>query len=214
MLIKELIQEIRQIRLRHSHWFSYVQVENKPNGWHCAGVGNSAAVFRHDSYPDIAIKTFSDIRTHIALRESEVYRKLGDSSFYPKFYGSGENYLLLQYIPGPSVYECLLKGIFIQEQIVSDIEKAVSYARECGLNPRNLHAKNILIYNGRGYVIDVSDYMKTGRCYHFDILKYFYNKLYVRFCRPGMKIPFWILECIRRGYRLAVSFWRLFKKDI
>jgi len=86
--------------------------------------------------------------------------------------------------------------------------QAVSYARQCGLNPRNLHAKNILIHNGRGYVVDVSDYMKEGKCYHFDMLKYVYDKLYVVFYRPGMKMPFWLLESIRRGYRLTISFWR------
>ncbi|MDM8523491.1 hypothetical protein QUF80_08990 [Desulfococcaceae bacterium HSG8] len=211
MSIMELTEEIRLVRLRHSRRFSYVKVLNKPNGWYCAGVGNSAAVFRHDRYPDIAIKIFSDICTHIALRESEVYRKLGDSSFYPKLYGSGKNYLVLRYIPGQSAYECLLEGMFIQEQVVSDINEAVSYARQRGLNPRNLHAKNILVYNGRGYLVDVSDYMKNGRCYHFDILRYIYYKLYIRFSRPGMRIPFWLLESIRRGYRLTASFLKMLK---
>ena len=208
MPFMELNRKIRSVQIRHSHRFSYVRVLNKPDDWHCVGVGNSAAVFHCDTYPDIAIKVFSDRCSHIAQRESEVYGILGDSPFYPKLYGSGENYLLLRYIPGQRVYDCLLEGTFIQEGIVSDIDQAVSYARQCGLNPRNLHAKNILIHNGRGYVVDVSDYMKEGKCYHFDVLKYVYEKLYVAFYRPGMKMPFWLLESIRRGYRLTISFWR------
>jgi len=200
--LKELKKEIKFVRLRHSHRFSYVQVLKKPDGWRCAGVGNSAAVFQHGDYPDIAVKIFSDACEHIAREESEVYRKLGASFSYPKFYGSGENFLLMQYIPGRSVYDCLLKGIYIPEQIVHNIDEAVLYARRRGLNPRNIHAKNILIHNGRGYVVDVSEYMKAGKCYHWDILKYVYYNFYSHFYKPGMKFPFWMLEYIRRGYRV------------
>ncbi|MCP4346486.1 MAG: serine/threonine protein kinase [Desulfobacterales bacterium] len=202
MFFNKLKKEIESVQLRHSHGFSYVQVLKKPDVWQCMGLGNSAAVFRHDSYPDVAIKVFSDICTHIASQESEVYRRLGNSCFYPKFYGNGENFLLLQYIPGLSAYDCLLKGIYIPEQIVFNIDEAVSFARQQGLNPRNLHAKNILIHEERGYLVDVSEYMYTGNCYHWDVLKFLYYNFYSRFWKPGMKFPFWMLEFIRRGYRL------------
>lgn len=202
MTLKELKEKIKFVNLRHSHRFSYVEVLKKPDGWLCAGAGNSAAVFRHGDYPDIAVKVFSDTCQHIAREESEVYRKLGNFFSYPQFYGSGKNFLIMQYIPGLSIYECLLRGIYIPEQIVRDIDEAILYARRQGLNPRNIHAKNILVHNGRGYVVDVSEYMKAGKCYHWDILKYVYYMFYNQYFRPGMKIPFWVLEYIRRGYRV------------
>ncbi|MCP4111128.1 MAG: hypothetical protein GY749_37310 [Desulfobacteraceae bacterium] len=198
MLFNKLKKEIESVQLRHSHGFSYVQVLKKPDVWQCMGLGNSAAVFRHDSYPDIAIKVFSDIlrarnQRFIAGWEilvlPEILRKRGE-------------FLLLQYIPGLSAYDCLLKGIYIPEQIVFNIDEAVSFARQQGLNPRNLHAKNILIHEGRGCLVDVSEYMYTGNCHHWDVLKFLYYNFYSRFWKPGMKFPFWMLEFIRRGYRL------------
>ena len=200
--LKTLKKKIKFVKLRHSRRFSYVQVLKKPDGWECAGTGNSAAVFHNGDCPDVAVKVFSDACQHIACEESEVYRKLGDFFSYPRFYGSGENFLIMQYIPGISAYECLLKGRYIPERVVHDIDEAVLYARRKGLNPRNIHAKNILIHNGRGYVVDVSEYMKRGKCFHWDILRYVYHNLYRRYFKPGMKIPFWVLEYIRRGYRV------------
>lgn len=200
--LRELEKEIRTVRIRHSHRFSYVRVLRKSENWTCEGAGNSAAVFRHCDYPDVAIKIFSDSCKHIARQEAEVYRRLGESPFYPKFYGSGENFILMQYIPGISIHDCLLKGIWIPEQIVHDINDAVLNACQRGLNPRNLHAKNILIHNGRGYAVDVSEYMKKGKCYHWSLLRYGYYNIYRPFYRPGMKVPFWLLEYIRRIYRI------------
>ena len=44
--------------------------------------------------------------------------------------------------------------------MILDINKALEYAREQGLTPCDVHGKNVMMEKGRGYVVDVSDFLK------------------------------------------------------
>ena len=39
--------------------------------------------------------------------------------------------------------------------------RLLEYAREQGLTPCDVHRKNVMMEKGRGYVVDVSDFLKT-----------------------------------------------------
>ena len=58
-----------------------------------------------------------------------------------------------------TLFDCVLQGIHIPEQVINDVEDAREYVRNKGLNPRDIHLKNILLQNGRAKILDVSEYI-------------------------------------------------------
>lgn len=50
------------------------------------------------------------------------------------------------------------QGILITEQAIRDIDIALDYARSRGLHPHDVHAKNVMVNDGRGLIVDVSDF--------------------------------------------------------
>ena len=178
-----------------------VIVKSHPNNWRCVGVGNSAAVFQPKDSPQLTVKVYAPKYSQICTEEAEIYRILGKSAFFPRFYGKGKNFLLIEYRPGINVYDCLVLGIYIPEQVITDVEAGIAYALSRGLNPSDIHLKNILVHQGRGYLVDVSDYRKVGKCKRWDILKQAYYQNYLELYQPGLTVPSWILETIRKWYK-------------
>ncbi|WP_334314157.1 serine/threonine protein kinase [Aneurinibacillus sp. Ricciae_BoGa-3] len=129
---------------------------------HCIGIGTDAAVFRFDKVPSYAFKFYSTKALSKKEIEENVYTKLQGSLYFPKYFGSGTNYLVLSYEAGATLYDCLLQGVHIPKQVILDVENAREFVRNKGLNPRDIHLKNVLIQYGRGKVLDVSEYVKTG----------------------------------------------------
>ena len=60
------------------------------------------------------------------------------------------------------MYDAVQRGIKIPEQVIKDVNKALDYARSQGLNPYDVHGKNVMMKDGRGYVVDISDFYKEG----------------------------------------------------
>lgn len=78
------------------------------------------------------------------------------------------------------------------------MEEAREFIRQKGLNPRDIHLKNILLQNGRGKILDVSEYKKPGNDFRWEHLKKAYEDYYHLI--DGKPVPFWLLETIRRWY--------------
>ncbi|MBO8162300.1 MAG: serine/threonine protein kinase [Brevibacillus sp.] len=178
-----------------------VVVLHTPAPWELVGTGNFAGVFGHPDYPDVVVKLYAPGRPGIE-REREVYRKLGQSRYFPVCYQCGENYLVLKRMRGISLYDCVLYGIPIPPQVIEDVEEALAEARAKGLYPHDVHGKNVLMYQGRGYLIDVSDYYKQQLDTKWRDLRRAYYRIYLPFLKDrGWKVPRWLLEGVRKGYR-------------
>lgn len=199
--LRDIENMLGRVRVESKNPRDPVHVIKQPEEWRCVGVGCSAAAFQPRNYPDIVIKVFADKFTHIAHEEAEIYRQLGDSPFFPRFYGKGDNYLVIGFRRGQNVHDCLIQGICIPEQVIQDVEEAIRFARDRGLNPSDIHIKNILVDGGRGYLVDVSDYRRPGECKRWETLKEVYYDYYVKVYRPEMTIPSWLLETIRKWYK-------------
>lgn len=78
------------------------------------------------------------------------------------------------------------------------MEDAREYVRKKGLNPRDIHLKNILLQNGRAKIIDVSEYTLQGNDYRWEHLKKGYEQYYHLI--DGNSVPFWLVETIRKWY--------------
>lgn len=170
---------------------------------HCIGVGTDAAVFRYNYAPEFAYKVYADDRLSKIMIEQKVYQQLGDSAFFPNFYDVSDRFLVLSFEHGTTLYDCLLQGIEIPKQIIFDVEEARRYVREKGLNPRDIHLKNILLQKGRAKIIDVSEYSKPGNDFRWEHLKKGYEDYYHLI--KGKPLPFWLLETIRKWYNQSNS---------
>lgn len=178
-----------------------VTVKGNSDKFKCIGMGTDAAVFRHVYMPHYAFKVFSNDKLEKIEIENKVYSKLCNSKYFPVYYGRGVNFLVISYEEGITLYDCLLKGIHIPKQLIQDVDNARNYVLNRGLNPRDIHLRNILLHEGRAKLLDVSEYMKPGNDNRWEYLKEGYQKYYHLF--DGKALPRWIIEIVRKGYNQA-----------
>lgn len=164
----------------------------------CIGVGTDAAVFRSLSVPAYAFKLYAKDKVNKVKIEAKVYQLLGDSPFFSTCFASFDEFLVLSYEEGKTLFDCVLEGIHISEQIIKDVEDAREFVRSKGLNPRDIHLKNILNQNGRAKIIDVSEYIQPGNDFRWEHLKKGYEQYY--HVIDGISVPLWIVETIRKLY--------------
>jgi hypothetical protein len=189
------------LSIKSVHHKEPVVVEHVPQPWEVVGTGNYAAVLLHPEYPDRVVKVYAPGRQGL-WEEIEVYRRLGKHPSYSECYHSGESYLVLKRLHGVTLFNCLKKGIRIPIQAIEDIDKALDDARRRGLHPHDIHGKNVMLFEGRGIVVDISDFLKQDDCTMWDDLKKAYFKFYVPFMlRRPVPVPFFLVEMIRKGYR-------------
>ncbi|MBG9692481.1 serine/threonine protein kinase [Lysinibacillus sphaericus] len=172
-----------------------VTISGEANDLKCIGVGTDAAVFQSLSSPAYAFKIYAKDKVKV---EADVYRILQNSPFFPTCFASYDEFLVLSYEEGKTLFDCILLGIHIPEQVVNEVEDAREYVRNKGLNPRDIHLKNILLQNGRAKIIDVSEYTLKGNDFRWEHLKKGYEQYYHLI--DGNSVPFWLVETIRKWY--------------
>ncbi|MET0785941.1 MAG: protein kinase family protein [Paenisporosarcina sp.] len=164
------------------------------------GTGRSAFVFQINE-SNQAIKVFFPEFKHIAEEEAEIYRKLEGISYFPIIYASGENYLVMDFIEGRTLFRCINDGATIKETHIRDTDYALSLAAERGLNPSDIHLRNIIITtNDEVKLIDVARFNQTKNCSQWDDLKYVYHRFYSKRMFPK-KIPASILNVFAYFYK-------------
>lgn len=182
--------------------FDPIIVKNVSNTWKTIGSGNYAGVFLHQSNPKWVVKVYGR-KPEDLKKEVDVYKKLGKHESFSSLIDYGDNYLILKRIDGMNLFDSVVKGIRIPESVIWDVDEGIAYARSVGLNPFDVHGKNVVMSNGRGYIVDVSDFYKQGKCRKWDDLKKGYYKIYLPLIyKYHPPIPFFIVNSVRRGYRL------------
>lgn len=201
-LIKKIENElIGKIELKSINPKDPIVVSNIPIGWTLLGNGNYAAVLFHEDFPEYVVKIYAPGREGIK-EESLVYKKIGDHPSYSKYYYYGSKFLIFKRLHGTTLYDCLKKGIKITPNVIEDIDNALKYAKKRDLNPHDVHFKNVMLdTNGRGIIVDISDFTKKQKCNLWKDSKKFYFKFYARlpFIIP---LPEFILNTGRKTYRL------------
>lgn len=175
-----------------------VTIYGTAEGFRCIGVGTDAAVFQSVASPEYAFKVYADGKQQKLQAEAEVYAQIGSSPYFSSCYGKDDRMLVLKFEEGPTLFDCLLQGIDVPEQAVADVENARAYIRTIGLNPRDIHLKNIILQNGRAKLLDVSEYIKPGNDFRWEHLKKAYEEYYSLI--DGKPVPFWLLDTIRKWY--------------
>jgi len=190
--------QLKQVDLTVHPKNELVQVNWISPEFHLVGKGTDAVVIQHPSFPHYVFKVYAPQRLYKLPNEFTAYQKLKNSSFFPTCYFKGENYLILSYEKGPTLYDCLLKGIFIPERVIEDVERARFYVRNVGLNPRDIHLRNVLLQNGLAKIVDVSEFVHPGEDKRWDHLLQGYKHYYPLI--KGKKIPIWLMEGVKRAY--------------
>ncbi|MEB3224188.1 MAG: serine/threonine protein kinase [Synechococcus sp.] len=200
-----LERELRpHLNLVSEHPHHPVIVRHCPHPWYHVGTGNYAAVVAHPDFPQWVVKVYAPHREGFA-DEVEVYRRIGAHPAFSECYYAKDGILVLKRLHGTTLYDCAHRGIPIPKRVIKDIDQALVYIQAQGLNPHDVHGKNVMVgANGRGLVVDISDFLKPEPCRAWKDLKRAYYWIY----RPliaglKLKIPYALLDQVRAVYRLS-----------
>lgn len=182
-----------------------VVVHHIPDPWQLIGRGNYAAVLCHPAFPEQVVKVYAPGRSGLE-EEVEVYRRLGAHPAFSECLFAGENFLVLRRLHGQTLYDCVHLGLPIPEQVIRDIDEALAYARRRGLHPHDVHGRNVMMHEGRGLVVDVSDFLRDETCSKWEDLKKAYYRFYRPFLLPlRLRVPYRVLDLVRTTYRFFRS---------
>ncbi|WP_245797936.1 protein kinase family protein [Domibacillus mangrovi] len=164
------------------------------------GEGRSAVVYRIQG-TNKALKVFYPDKVYIAKEEAEIYRLLSGLPNYPELHESGEMYIVIDWIDGKTLFQCLEEGIAISEELVQEADLALQAARKRGLNPSDVHLRNIMITReGRIALIDVARFRQTKDCVNWEDIKHAYTQFYTKPFFPK-RMPKWLLNMIGIMYK-------------
>jgi hypothetical protein len=182
-----------------------VLVTDIPVPWQCVGTGNYAAVFAHPDYPQWVIKIYAPGRTGWQ-EEVEVYRLLGSHPAFSECLHAEPSFLILKRLFGVTLWDSVIQGQYIPRSVITDIDRALDAARDRGLNPHDVHGRNVMMHNGRGIVVDVSDFLQTDECPAWNDLKRAYFWIY----RP---IVSWLpIRLSQRGLNTVRAIYRQYRR--
>ncbi|MBW8349775.1 protein kinase family protein [Bacillus sp. IITD106] len=163
------------------------------------GVGRSAYVFKIKNTKH-ALKVFFPSHRHLAKVEAEVYKRIQHIDYFPRLYESGSHYLVIDFVDGYTLFECLTRGIPVSENHIKDVDMAINLARKEGLNPSDIHLRNIIIHDGKIRMIDVARFKQVETDHQWNDLKRAFYHLYTKSFFPK-KIPAFILNWIAVLYK-------------
>ncbi len=95
----------------------YSRVVKNPTNYELIGTGNQGAVFKISS--DKCAKIYHHQRHK--EDEAEVLRDASDSPYFPDLYETGKNYIIMEYIDGPTLEEYLQQINKLPESITDQI---------------------------------------------------------------------------------------------
>ncbi len=179
-----------------------IKVRYLPQPWRLIGTGNYAVVVYHPHHPDLVVKIYAPNRPGFT-EEIEVYRLLGSHPAFSECLYAKDNFLVLKRLYGTTLYDCLHLGLSIPKQVIRDIDQALEYAQSRGLRPHDVHGRNVMMYQGRGLVVDISDFLHEEPCSKWNDLKTAYYWFYLPVLSPlRLKVSYSTLDMIRKSYRL------------
>jgi len=209
-LPKHFLESIDQIllpnlQIRSVNPRNPIQVNYIPQPWQLLGKGNYAAVVYHPDYPNYVVKIYAPRRPGYE-EEVEVYRRLGSHAAFSECLYAKDGFLVLKRLDGTTLYDCMHLGLPIPQQVIRDIDQALDYAQSRGLHPHDVHGRNVMMHQGRGLVVDVSDFLHQEPCAKWRNLKRAYYWLYRPVLRPlRLRLPYFVLDLVRKCYRLGTS---------
>ncbi|MDH6059332.1 serine/threonine protein kinase [Chrysosporum bergii ANA360D] len=182
-----------------------IKISHIPAPWQPLGAGNYAVVVYHPDYPDCVVKIYAPGRPGYD-EEVEVYRRLGYHPAFSECLYARDDFLILKRLYGTTLYDCMHLGLPIPQQVILDIDEALKYAESRGLHPQDVHGRNVMMYQNRGLVVDISDFLHIENCSKWNDLKKAYYWLYRPLLSPlRLRVPYSTLDMVRKFYRIATA---------
>jgi predicted Ser/Thr protein kinase len=183
----------------------FVQVSFEDEKFQLIGCGCSSAVFRSKQFPFVAVKIYSREFREQLFNEVMAYKKIKGLKWFPRLFFYGKGYLAIDYIEGKSLYEHLIEGLEIKEDILQQVDEAIEAAKNRGLKPSDVHFKNVLVSDGRVMLVDLSDYLTAVYVNRWSRQKFFYRTIYKPFFRK-VKIPKKVVDFFRKNFKIIENF--------
>lgn len=117
-----------------------VSIKENPNNYEVIGNGEQGVVLKLS--PDRCVKLYTN-STYTNLEE-KVLRATSESRFFPKIYESGENYIVMEYLNGPSL-EGFLKNEELSEHIANEILLILKEMEKLGFSRIDCILRHIFI---------------------------------------------------------------------
>lgn len=164
------------------------------------GTGRSAFAFRIKC-SDKVIKIFFPSCEYIAREEAEIYTSLEGIHYFPCIHEAGLNYVVMDYIEGDTLFDCITHGRVITTDHIKEIDLALALASETGLNPSDIHLRNIFITPADEIkLIDVARYRQMKDCPQWSNLKKAHRQFYRKYSFLK-KIPSFLLNAVAFLYK-------------
>jgi predicted Ser/Thr protein kinase len=180
-----------------------IQVKQHHEDLTLIGTGRSACVFRIKDTNRV-IKVFPKEFAHIAKEEADIYSLLTNISYFPSIYETGPNFLTMDYIKGETLFQCVNKGIHIDEEHINKVDHILEEVRKLGLNPSDIHLRNIMITpDDQIKMIDVARFNQKKHDNQWDDLKNAYYRFYKHPLFPK-SLPVYLLNFIAALYKKKI----------
>ncbi|GIN57057.1 protein kinase family protein [Lederbergia ruris] len=164
------------------------------------GVGRSAFVFKIKNTNKV-IKVFFPTHRHFAYEEAMVYQVVQNIDYFPTIYEFGWNYIVINYIEGYTLFDCLTRGIQVSAKEIKEVESAILVAQSLGLNPSDIHLRNIIITTeGKIKMIDVARFRQAKLCPQWEDLRTAFYRFYTKPLFPK-RLPSFLLNTIAFLYK-------------
>ncbi len=185
--------------------FDFVQVSYTDEKFQLIGCGCSSAVFRSKQFPFVAVKIYSHEFRKQLFNEIMAYKKTKGLKWFPRLFFYGKGYLAIDFIEGKSLYEHLIEGLEINEDVLQQVDEAIEAAKNRGLRPSDVHFKNVLVNAGRVSLVDLSDYLTAVYVNRWSRQKFFYKTIYKPFFRK-VRIPKKVVDVFRKIFKIIEIF--------
>ncbi|MCM3674227.1 hypothetical protein M3699_10075 [Peribacillus simplex] len=134
-----------------------VEVVHNPTSYPVIGRGHHGAVFKISS--DKCVKIY--VKQKHILKESEALKIAQDSPIFPKLYEVGDNYIVMEYIEGPTLEQYLASEGDITENITQKILFLIQEMKRLNFLRLDASLYHIIVTNqGELRVIDLVSHMK------------------------------------------------------
>lgn len=126
------------------------------NNYPVLGQGKLGKVYRLDDQSCVKINEHTENNN----KEVKLYKKYRKSPLFPRMLGSGQNYIIMEYIKGTSLLEFLNQGQTLNNSKMNSLLNMFTEAEKIGLllNPNARH----IIFDSKGTVrlVDLEDMVK------------------------------------------------------
>lgn len=116
-------------------------LQNIPSSCPLVGKGVDGAVYRLTE--NNCIKIYFDNKK--AAAEIKAYKAVQGSTVFPQFYGSGSNYIIIEYIDGKSLRHYLEDHRTMSESIAKQLLTILQEIKRCGFTRNDASLRHILV---------------------------------------------------------------------